>query len=940
MSNWTSCTFFGPRAPTPEIENLNDFKITAASECHNKVLFGTEDGEVYLAMSPHFPAQKTDLKCPSPVLHIIAAEYSQRAMIVFKGIEDSKEYFFFQVYNMSDFSALYEIIVPSEGRPDISFLSCSGKLSRFAFTIDQRQIYEYSLPSSDKAIEKIQRLSVKPEIKKVKEGTTITGMFLANDEKLNRYLYVLTNAVIQCYDIDKKGALRLKWTINEAYNPQENQQLCCVGTKGRLYVCRDKLVTVYVDDDAKNNITFELIHSPSKMFWFRQYLVCLSPKGDDVFNMTIYEPSTFITFASRSIPYQFRFLLNEWSGLTLILFDAEENKTLIQIFDEPSTEEKVQKLCTKFSQFDVALKIAQKNNLSLSVIASIHKTKGDKSYTRKNFEAAIDEYIETIGFLEPSYVIKKFLDPQHANHLIRYLEELQIRDQEGTSASSDSAKKLHSTLLFNCYAKLRKEEILTEKVQNAIDSVALNEEAPFDVDSAIDVLTHSGYASLAHQLADAFGKHETCMKILYDSGDWKCLFEHFGELTGAQAFDTIKKYGSYVLSQMKNDNMMRHKFIHLAIDLCIEEQLEPLDPKVYNAECFKTVFSLDTQVYHHFLEGLCKADPAKLTETLWNDYVQTTLLNHFQDLPSVIDHPDAKYSTKQVLILLQEQYIKLKDIKRKYDDALKANRQDDPAVKVDINSIVAALENVNKSLITIFKKRKVYTEILNCIPPEQIASSCETYATESKDNHFWLEGLREAERRNKGPFIKDIVHRIHENDLYPINSLLKTRNGFSEFTFDIFQDLVKEDFTKMQEMIKAKQKELNTLEEQIERDSIQVQNLTKNYHIIKPVNCEFCKLPIDQTSYHFFCGHSYHKNCLENGAEICRVCKGSHVQNSSAKIKQIEEAKELNSSDMLKKLKTSKNPQESLNMLLEGGFFDQELRDDTALQEFAKRLNH
>ena len=100
MTNWVSCYFFGPRADT-EIENLKELEITAASECHNKVLFGTAQGEVWLAMSPHSPAQKTDLQFPNPILHIIAAEYSQRAMIVYKEVNGKQEYFVFQVYNFS-----------------------------------------------------------------------------------------------------------------------------------------------------------------------------------------------------------------------------------------------------------------------------------------------------------------------------------------------------------------------------------------------------------------------------------------------------------------------------------------------------------------------------------------------------------------------------------------------------------------------------------------------------------------------------------------------------------------------------------------------------------------------------------------------------------------------------------------------------------------------
>jgi hypothetical protein len=37
---------------------------------------------------------------------------------------------------------------------------------------------------------------------------------------------------------------------------------------------------------------------------------------------------------------------------------------------------------------------------------------------------AIKEYTQAIGSLEPSYVIRRFFDPQHTHYLIDSLEEL------------------------------------------------------------------------------------------------------------------------------------------------------------------------------------------------------------------------------------------------------------------------------------------------------------------------------------------------------------------------------------------------------------------------------------------------------------------------------------------------------------------------------------
>ena len=47
---------------------------------------------------------------------------------------------------------------------------------------------------------------------------------------------------------------------------------------------------------------------------------------------------------------------------------------------------------------------------------------GDHLYSKRDYEGAIVQYIKTIGRLEPSYVIRKFLDAQRIHNLTAYLQ--------------------------------------------------------------------------------------------------------------------------------------------------------------------------------------------------------------------------------------------------------------------------------------------------------------------------------------------------------------------------------------------------------------------------------------------------------------------------------------------------------------------------------------
>ena len=74
----------------------------------------------------------------------------------------------------------------------------------------------------------------------------------------------------------------------------------------------------------------------------------------------------------------------------------------------------------------------------------------DHLYKKGDYGLAIEEYKKTLRSknIEPSYVIRKFLDAQKIENLTDYLEALH---DEGCPNPD------HTTLLLNCYTKLKKE---------------------------------------------------------------------------------------------------------------------------------------------------------------------------------------------------------------------------------------------------------------------------------------------------------------------------------------------------------------------------------------------------------------------------------------------------------------------------------------------------
>ncbi len=126
---------------------------------------------------------------------------------------------------------------------------------------------------------------------------------------------------------------------------------------------------------------------------------------------------------------------------------------------------------------------------------------------------------------------KKFLDSQRIVNLTDYLQELH---------KLKKANEDHTTLLLNCYTKLKDENIL--------NSFLLQQNVDFDVDTAIKVLRQSGYYKQALQLCEKHVKHEDYLKIqLEHLKDYEAALNYIKKLDDDSAVFNVKKYGKLLM---------------------------------------------------------------------------------------------------------------------------------------------------------------------------------------------------------------------------------------------------------------------------------------------------------------------------------------------------------------------------------------------------------
>ena len=69
----------------------------------------------------------------------------------------------------------------------------------------------------------------------------------------------------------------------------------------------------------------------------------------------------------------------------------------------------------KKNLYSLAVNLAKSQDLGREGLVDIYTQYGDHLYSKADYDTAIMQYIKTIGYLEPSYIIRKVSSPFVAN---------------------------------------------------------------------------------------------------------------------------------------------------------------------------------------------------------------------------------------------------------------------------------------------------------------------------------------------------------------------------------------------------------------------------------------------------------------------------------------------------------------------------------------------
>ena len=220
----------------------------------------------------------------------------------------------------------------------------------------------------------------------------------------------------------------------------------------------------------------------------------------------------------------------EWGDLFLLARDGK-----VYRYHEKTLQQKLE-IFTQRNLYVLAINFAQKFNLDVAQRNVILRRYGDYLYKKGDFDTAMQQYLKAIDNTEPSQVIRKYLDTQRIHNLIEYLEELHEHDK----ATLD-----HTTLLLNCYAKLKD----TKKLEDFINS-GYN----FDFDTAIAMCRQGGYYDQAVFLARKHNEHEIVVDVLIeDSGKYHEALDYIWRLDPESAYPNLAKYARVLLEHCSKE---------------------------------------------------------------------------------------------------------------------------------------------------------------------------------------------------------------------------------------------------------------------------------------------------------------------------------------------------------------------------------------------------
>ncbi|KAL0946382.1 hypothetical protein HGRIS_012612 [Hohenbuehelia grisea] len=454
----------------------------------------------------------------------------------------------------------------------VTTIALSAQLAYLAIGLGDGTVIFYR--HLDQSISASSSLTSVPKPRVIHESPTepITGLGFKEptEDNPNVHLFIVTTARVLSYQASGRGSGGAAVVVDEV-----GCGLGCATVDWRakdMVVARDE--AIYICGTEGRGACYAYEGHKSSVHTHLNYLVIVTPpfvpsasaasatvrnfvaraansSESEITKLTVFDvENKLVAFSGPFTQGQgIREVFSAWGQIFVLTNDGK-----LWALEEKPTSAKLNMLYER-SQYLLALNLAKTQDLDEASVADIHRQYADHLYSKGDYDGAMQQFVKTIGNVQPSYVIRKFLDAQRIHNLVTYLQELHTLGL----ANSD-----HTTLLLNAYTKLKDVSrldnfIKTESRRNA-DEI---DELPFDLETAIRVCRQAGYFDHAAYLAKKYERHEDYLRIqIEDTSNFKDALAYLRRLGPEAAESNLARYGRAMLASLPQETTQ------LLIDLC------------------------------------------------------------------------------------------------------------------------------------------------------------------------------------------------------------------------------------------------------------------------------------------------------------------------------------------------------------------------------------
>ena len=476
--------------------------------------------------------------------------------------------------------------------------------------------------------------------------------------------------------------------------------------------------------------------------------------------------------------------------------------------------------------------LEDQNNVARETLMEVCKRHADYLYSKQDYDQSVKQYIRTVGYLQPSYVIRKFLDAQQISNLSKYLKALHDLDR---------ANPNHTTLLLNCYAKLNNLDSLNEFIDTS---------ESFDLETGIMVCRNAGFYNQALGIASKFEQHDWYIKIqIEDLGLYDEAISYLDNLSQELYKSILTKYGFTLVCNRP-----------VKMTKVLLESLK--DGALTNISEIIPFFLLKPEHCFVFLEnaldllfGIKFDDPDCAKVKVEDKQGVRLLADSMLDISLALrqsDHPFPSLSTgtwdEKILNLLNRGDYDL-------ENALFLVKQ----YQFEAGSLV------------LYDKLGLYEQYLEQANDfKSVLEICTKYGERRPE--LWIKALefcaKRCEDNEENDDIIDILNQITSREVLTEVQIVQELSKL-DVSLGSVRKFILERMEGLSASIESTNKTIATYEQETENIEADIKEIQTRPLTFQATKCELCKKNLELPSLHFLCRHSFHSKCLGDMTDEC-----------------------------------------------------------------------